>query len=144
LVSVMKKELRHRIYGTTIEQWISLVPGELPIDAVGLWQIVPAGRDGFGLAGDELVEFVKANILALLAKGAKPVIGAMDNVHFWTLVSYGETPEQIADAIIHEWRSSGREPSPGDVWFALPHIYGAKRTHNAPEGEADPAKDVRH
>ena len=40
---VMKKELRHRIYGTTIEQWISLVPGELPIDAVGLWQIVPAG-----------------------------------------------------------------------------------------------------
>ena len=130
---VMKKELRHRIYGTAIEQWISLVPGELPIDAVGLWQIVPAGRDGFGLAGDELVEFVEANILALLAKGAKPVIGAMDNVHVWTLVNYGETAEQIADAIIHEWLRSGREPGPGDVWFALPHIYGAKRTHDAPE-----------
>ena len=53
-----------------------MVPNELPIDAVGLWQIMAAGRGGFELSGTELVEFVRLVLLALFEKGAKPVTGA--------------------------------------------------------------------
>jgi hypothetical protein len=119
--------LRHKLFGTPVEQWIAAVTNELPVDAVGLWQIVPAGRDGFGLSGQELIEFVRLNLLALFEKGAKPVIGAADGIHVWTLAPYGETPAEMADAIIKEWSASGREPDGGDVWIALPHIYVAKR-----------------
>jgi hypothetical protein len=129
----MRSGLRHKIYETPVEEWIAAVPNELPIDAVGLWQIVPAGRDGFELSGLELIEFVRLNLLALLEKGAKPVIGAVDGIHIWTLVPYGETPAEIADAIIGEWITSRREPDGGDVWFALPHIYESKR----------PSSDIR-
>src|SRR6266404_1553041 len=121
----MKNELRHKLYGHTVEEWIEKVPGELLVDAVGLWQIVSSGREGFGLSGGELVDYVRKNLFALFAKGAKPVQGALDNIHFWKLVNYGETPAEMADAIISEWRNSGRDPDPGGVWFALPHIYNA-------------------
>jgi hypothetical protein len=124
---MMRSDRRHRLYATPIGEWIAAVPNELPIDAVGLWQIVPAGRDGFELSGQDLIEFVRLTLLALLERGAKPVMGAVDGVHIWTLVPYGETPAQIADAIIKEWSTSGREPDAGDVWFALPHIYESKR-----------------
>jgi hypothetical protein len=126
----MRRDLRHRRYGTTIDEWTSAIPEELPIDAVGLWQIVPAGRDGFGLSGNELVEFVRACVMALLGKGAKPVIGSRDGDYIWRLANYGETPEQIADAIIAEWQRSGREPDAGGPWFALPHIYQHTRASN--------------
>ncbi len=43
-------EPKHGRFGTPMGEWINLV-GELDIDAVGLWQIVPAGREGFGLQG---------------------------------------------------------------------------------------------
>jgi hypothetical protein len=126
----MRSGLRHKIYGTPIEEWIASVPNELPIDAVGLWQIVPAGREGFELSGQELIDFVRLNLLALLEKGALPVTGAVDSVHFWTLVPYGETPNEIADAVIAEWIASGREPDVGGVWFALPHVYESKRSNS--------------
>lgn len=124
----MTKERRDKYYGTTIEERIAQVPEELDIDAVGLWQIVPFGREGFGLAGDELDDYVRRHILALLAKGAKPVVGATDDIHYWTLVDYGRTPDEIADAIIAEWHAMGRDPNPGDVWFAIPDIYEATIT----------------
>src|SRR5258708_34332219 len=121
----MKKELRDKFYGQTAEEWIEKIPGELPVDAVGLWQIVSFGREGFGLSGEELITVVRQGIAALLAKGAVPVVGAMDGIHVWTPVNYGDTAEEIAEAIITEWRDSGREPDVGDVWFALPHILEA-------------------
>jgi hypothetical protein len=123
----MRQGLRHKLYGTPVEEWIAAVPNELPIDAVGLWQIVPAGREGFGLSGEELIEFVRLNLLGLLESGAKPVIGAADGIHIWTLVPYGDNAVEIADAIIEEWITSGLEPDGGDIWFALPHIYESKR-----------------
>jgi hypothetical protein len=129
----MIRELRHRFYGTTVEEWIEKVPGELSRDAVALWQIVSSGRDGFGLSGDELVDYVRRNLFALFKKGAKPVMGALDNVHIWMLMSYGETPVEMADAIIGEWLNSGRDPDVGGVWFALPHVYEEKRSPDAPK-----------
>ena len=121
----MKKELRDKFYGQTVEEWIEKIPGELPIDAVGLWQIVSFAREGFELSGEELINVTRRSIAALLTKGAVPVVGAMDGVHFWTPVSYGDTSEEICQAILTEWRNSGRDPDVGDVWFALPHMLEA-------------------
>jgi hypothetical protein len=123
----MRSGLRHKTYGTPIEEWIARVPNELPIDAVGLWQIVAAGRQGFGLSGQELIEFVRLILLALFEKGAKPVTGAIDGIHVWALIPYGLTPDEMADAIIGEWTSTARDPDLGGVWFAIPQIYEAKR-----------------
>jgi hypothetical protein len=125
---ILKNELRDKYYGNTVQEWIEKVPGELLVDAVGLWQIVSFGREGFGLSGDELVDYVRRNLFALFAKGAKPVRGALDNIHIWTLVDYGSTAEEMADGIINEWLNSGRDPDVGDVWFALPHIYEERRS----------------
>lgn len=41
----MTIEPQHVDYGTPVSEWIALIPGELPRDAVGLWQIVPDGRE---------------------------------------------------------------------------------------------------
>jgi len=123
----MRSGLRHKTYGTPIEEWIAMVPNELPRDAVGLWQIVSAGRQGFGLSGQELIEFVRLILLALFEKGAKPVTGAIDGIHVWALIPYGEKPDEMADAIIKEWISTAREPDLGGVWFAIPQIYEGKR-----------------
>jgi hypothetical protein len=100
-----------------------MIPAELTIDAVGLWQIIAHGRNGFELSGDDMIEFVRRCLLALFAKGAKPVVGASDGIHVWTLVHYGDSPKEMAQAIIDEWLASGEEPSLGGPWFALPHIY---------------------
>jgi hypothetical protein len=124
----MRSGLRHKIHGTPIEEWVAKVPNELPRDAVGLWQIVGAGgQAGFGLSGQELIEFVRLILLALFEKGAKPVTAAIDGVHVWALVPYGEKPDEMAEAIIQEWIATAREPDLGDVWFAIPKIYESKR-----------------
>ncbi len=130
----MMNPVRHKRHGITIEEDLALRPGELAIDAVGLWQIVPAGREGFGLSGSALYDYVRRHILNLLAKGAKPVRGVKQGPRFWRVVEYGNTPEEIADAIIAEWKASGHEPDPGGVWFALPHIYEAT-TQDAKAGD---------
>lgn len=128
----MNRELRDRFYGQTIDEWISTLPGELSVDAVGLWQIVSFAREGFGLSGGELEDLVRRGIQELIAKGAKPVVGAMDGVHVWTAVDYGNNAASMSETIIAEWRNSGREPDGGDIWFALPHIFNATRPLDEP------------
>jgi len=94
------------------------------VDAVGLWQIVPEGRDRYGLEGDGLVKFIRLSLLYMFARGAKPVRGR-HGVDHWILKDYGDTPEAMADAIIAEWLAAGAvTPKPYDsLWLALPHIY---------------------
>jgi len=121
----MKKNARDRYFGHTIEEDLVLLPEELERDAIGLWHLVAAGRDNFELSGSDLVEYVRRHILNLLEKGAKPVFGVRDGVHYWRVVDYGNNPDKIAGAIINEWLTSGVDPKPGDVWFALPHVYEA-------------------
>jgi hypothetical protein len=121
----MSEQIRHRNYGKTVDEWIELVPGELEFDAVSLRNIVVAGREGFGLSGEQLIEYVRRNILVLVAKGAKPVVGAADGEHYWSLAEYGKSEDEIADAIMDEWQREGRDPELGGVSFALPHVYEA-------------------
>ncbi len=106
-------------------EYIQTVSGELPIDAVGLWQIVPAGRQRFGLSGDDLTEFVRRCVFALLAYGAKPVTGGGGTKYDWILQSqYGETKEEIIDEVVKEWLALGAaDCDPGGLWFALPSPY---------------------
>lgn len=61
----MSTILRDKFFGNTVEEWIDKVPGELSVDAVGLWQIVSVGCEGFGLSGSLLVDFVRQSILTL-------------------------------------------------------------------------------
>jgi hypothetical protein len=127
----------HSYSGETISEWLERLPNELPVDAVGMWQIVPALRRAFGFNADELIEHTRAAILALLSKGARPVVGATDGLHFWSVRNdFVGTDEDIAQAAISEWLASGRDPDPGDLWFALPELYEATRSSTA--GESTP------
>lgn len=120
----MIEEPRHKDYGTPLSEWIRLIPGELPRDAVGLWQIVPAGRDGYALQGVPLVDFVRRGILALLDAGALPVRHIPESEYDWDIQrQYGSTPQEIAEAVIAEWQSMPDDPlvlCGKGVWFARP------------------------
>jgi hypothetical protein len=76
----MNTEPKHNIFGVSLSEWIERVPNELPADAVGLWQIIPAGIDSFGLAGAELESFAKRCIFALIKSGAKPVVASAQKI----------------------------------------------------------------
>lgn len=121
----MKLDARHKLYGHTVAEHIQTVPDELPVDAVGLWQIVPAGRYGFELSGSDLTEFVHRCVLALLERGAKPVMGGGGTEYDWILQpQYGEANEEIANAVVNEWLATGGgDLDPGGLWFALPSPY---------------------
>src|SRR5262245_57886828 len=114
--------------GDSMEAWIDKIPNELPNDAIGFFGIVSVGRTGFGLSGDELVEWVQRVLVVLFEKGAKPVKGATDNIHYWTRINYGETNDEMIKAIIGEWQAVGEDPDAGGVWFALPRIYESLRS----------------
>jgi hypothetical protein len=70
----MSEELRDKRFGTPMSEYIVRVANELPVDAVGLWQIVPGGRRGFGLEDEALTDFVRRCIAELLSRGAVPVM----------------------------------------------------------------------
>jgi len=122
----------HKRLGYSVEESITGHINELKDDAVGLWQIVPKGHDGFSLEGEELVDFIRRHIVALLKAGAKPVYSVysgLDSEYLWTLTSkYGETTEEITEAIISEWKEKGcKDPEFDSIWFALPNIYKEKK-----------------
>ena len=116
----------HRIYKIPMSDWISMMANELEIDAVGLWQIIPCGREDFSLDESDLVDFVQRCIISLLERGAKPVLGGGKKGDYPWIVQYhyGETNEEIAENIINEWSGwSFADPSLGGIWFATPKIY---------------------
>jgi hypothetical protein len=120
----MNTEKLHKDYGVPMSEWISLIPNELPRDAVGMFQIVPAGRDGFLFTGLELVEFVRRGIDALLKAGAVPARGKRGSDYEWIhQKQYGATNNEITESIIAEWLSMPDDPlvlCGEGVWFARP------------------------
>jgi hypothetical protein len=110
--------------GTPMSEYIASIPDELPRDAVGLWQIVPAGRSGFLLTGTDLVDFVRRAIYALLDAGALPVRGSPGSGFDWIVQKqYGTGTSQITEAIINEWAAMPDDPlilCGQGVWFARP------------------------
>lgn len=124
----MNEERRDRYFGQTISEHIASIPEELPYDAVGLWQIIPFGRKGFGFEGPELTDFVRRCLYALVEAGAKPVIGGGSTDYYWIYQpQYGTENAEIVENVIAEWLASGGgDPDPGDLWFALPERYQRK------------------
>jgi hypothetical protein len=118
VAAVRAEEPRNRHFGTSLNEWIERVPNELSRDAVGLWQLVASGRDGFELEGMMLQEFVRKCIIALIDKGAFPV--RPDATSFWRRTDeFGKSPVEISNTIVNEWVNSGREPDHDGIWFAI-------------------------
>jgi hypothetical protein len=107
--------------GGAVQSNIRCVSGELSIDAVGLWQMAPAGRSEFELSGDDLTEFVRRCVAELLAHGAKPVVGGGAAYDWIYQPQYGGTSSEILDAVMNEWPAAGSsDRDAGGLWFALP------------------------
>lgn len=113
-------EPTHRHFSTPLSQWIVQVPAELPFDAVGLWQIVPVLRQDFGLAGDALVQAVRAAIRALIKAGAIPVQGTDLPMRWVPRQDLAALGERGVELIVEYWQALGRDPDVGDVWLTLP------------------------
>ncbi|MGO4571547.1 hypothetical protein [Microvirga sp. 2TAF3] len=107
-----------------MSEHIKSVADELPIDAVGMWQIVPGGRHGFKLEGEALTDFVRRCIAELLSRSAVPVVGGGDTGYFWIeQKQYGSKPQDIIDNVVREWLANGaKDEDPGGLWFALPEM----------------------
>lgn len=124
----MSSEPVHSFFGTPLSEWIALVPNELEVDAVGLWQIIPPLRKSFGLHGDALERAVRDVLNGLLARGARPVIGSSAQDGSWEkAIRYGSDPATITNSVIAEWRMMKRDPDVGDLWFALPRFYDSPK-----------------
>ena len=102
--------------------WIEQIPSELPVDAVGLWQIVGPARHDFGLEGEALVSCLRRALVALVQRGARPVVGGGDGPHEWIgQRQYGSDPAEIVENVLQEWIANGmQDEDPRWLWFALP------------------------
>ena len=104
---------------------IAHMPSSLNDLPIGMWEIVNDGRQGFGLEGAALVDYIRRCIYALIDAGAKPVAGG-NKPNQWELqVQYGSNKREIAEAVIQEWLRQGAptpEPWTG-LWFGLPWSY---------------------
>jgi hypothetical protein len=120
----MTSEPRDKRYGTPLSEAIERIPNELPFDAVGIFQIVPHGRDGFGLEGEDLADFVRRSIHGLLDAGAVPVRGGKGTGYEWVQQKqYGTSKREITEALIAEWQAMPDDPlvlCGEGIWFALP------------------------
>lgn len=115
----MNKEPIDKYFGVPLEEWVSRIPNELEFDAVGFWQIVPVGRDSFGLKESDLDNFVRKSVIALVKKGARPVRPAKQKGKFWEVdLSYGMGAEEIAENVIAEWHQQAKDPDEDGLWFS--------------------------
>lgn len=100
----MITEPKHKRTGQSLIEVIAQFSNELPDDAVGIWQIVPKGREAFGLGIEQLTDFMRRANLALLEAGAVPVRHVPGTGFEWVhQTQYGTEPAQIAANIITEW-----------------------------------------
>jgi hypothetical protein len=114
----------HLRIGISDGEWIQRSLDEARSDPVGMWQMVRAGRDGFGLTGVDLHDFVRNFIVEMVAGGAVPIIGDKSAPFGWSRVSsHGVKPVDVASSLVNEWTQSGGEPDVDGVWFAFPSVW---------------------
>jgi hypothetical protein len=114
----------HVRYGIPIAEWIDSVANELPVDAVGLWQIVRGLRLGFDLSGEPLDRYVRLSVAKLIERGAIPVHGTSDH---GCSVRSDLVGTETVERVLTYWKSLDREPDVSDLWFALPQFIAAKK-----------------
>ena len=117
-------EARHIGHGWTVAEWQKQRVDQLALNPFGLWLIVSDGREWFRLSGENLIAFVRQGILALLRAGARLLERVAGPPPGWNIAErYGETPEQIAEAVTTEWIAAGcGDPDDRAVWFGRPSI----------------------
>ena len=128
-------EPRHRRYGTSVSEWIAQGANELETDAVGFWQIVPDGREGFGLEGTELDAFVRRSLAALFSRGAVPVRHMPSSGVDWTWQrNFGSSSDEMVEAVLADWIARGRpDPDLGDLWFTTKDSLNQPPAHPEPQ-----------
>ena len=118
----MTDEPREDVYGHTISEWISLIPGDLPNDSISLWHVSVAAQHRFELKERDLADFIKRGVRALLDAGAVPVKTSRGTPYeYIALQRFGYEKEVIVEAIMSEWEASAKDDEYlFSVWFALP------------------------
>ena len=112
-------QLRHAETGDPLNDFVLLYPNELDQDAVGIWQIVPDAEHAFGLSGDDLFEYVRRAVVALLDAGAVPVKFEDGSGYEWThQKQYGVASDEISEAVVAEL---ARVPLPWDSYALIEH-----------------------
>jgi hypothetical protein len=93
-----------------------------------MWAIISAGKS-FRFEGADLVEFVRRSVSRLLDAGGIPVRHADSGPLLWReQTQYGNTKEQIADAIVAEWLAAGGgDPPWGWLWFVNREVLDSAR-----------------
>jgi hypothetical protein len=100
---------------------ITAPDGETIEEAMGAWvyrardefetldAIVESGMRYWRFEGDDLVEYVRRSIYALVDAGAQPFAGQIGAPapEFYPTERWGRTREAIADALIAEWQRQG-------------------------------------
>lgn len=121
----MPAEPEYKGLGGSMSERIACTPATLDDLPVGMWEIVPHGRRGFGLEGDALAGYIRSCIYELMDAGAKPVAGG-DKPNQWELQTHhGSDKYEVAEAVIRDWQRRGkRTPEPWTgLWFGLPWCY---------------------
>ncbi|NDZ15672.1 hypothetical protein [Variovorax sp. WS11] len=114
----------HLRAGISDTEWFRRSLFEARTDQVGMWQMVKAGREGFGLSGTVLAAFVRRFIEEMVAGGAEPIVGDMSAPFGWSRTTkYGIRPLDIAISLVDEWTRSGVDPDVDGVWFAFPSAF---------------------
>jgi hypothetical protein len=119
----MTTEPKSIYHGTPLSEAVENFTYDIQEDnGIGLWAIVPYGHYHFQLNGNDLIDFVRRTILALIAKGGRPVIASQTQPIWEETFQYGTKPEEIADNVIAQWISEGAPDRVewGRWWFAYP------------------------
>ena len=114
----------HLSAGISDAEWFRRALNEASLDPVGMWQMVKAGREGFGLSGADLEKFVARFMQTLIEGGANPIIGDRSAPFGWAAIDkYGNNAGEIVKSLVAEWRKNGIDPDVDGVWFALPSVW---------------------
>lgn len=131
----MTVEMKSPAIGAPESAWFDLFRDEVHDDRVGwgLAEVVGVGRRKFGLAGDDLIAFVRRAVAAMVAEGARPHhFGPSDRgfcspPHVDGPVHYGDdTPDEVVDGVVATWVAEGmKDLLWGDFRFSLPEAWEA-------------------
>ena len=114
---------RNRFSGETLDEYISVLPGDLPNDAIPLASVIPALAVSFDLSEDDLIKFSKHALFELFRQGGVPVNGAKSDAsgNFdWAYVDCGESPSDWVENITRNWIPLREEKEYWTLWIASP------------------------
>ena len=119
---MMRTDLIHTLTETPIMDWINYVHTSIEDYDISLGVILTAGIYGYGLSGDDLVEFARRCLERLVAEGAIPVLHeGNDYCPFVPTLRYGRKPADIVENVLASWQAGGGGVTGwGEYSFTMP------------------------